>query len=70
MQGFANILFPSKLRDTREISQHTESIGKIPHNVDLDDGYNLKVCPKMLKQLLRKTNNTSAPRLDGIGLID
>jgi hypothetical protein len=67
MEAIANVSFPSKPGDTREISQNTESIGGIHHNVDSDDGHNLKVCPKMLKQLLRKTSNTSVPGLDGIG---
>jgi hypothetical protein len=67
MEAIANVSFPSKPGDTREISQNTESIGGTHHNVDSDDGHNLKVCPKMLKRLLRKTSNTSAPGLDGIG---
>jgi hypothetical protein len=67
MEAIANVSFLSKHGDTREISQNTESIGGIHGNVDSDDGHNLKVCPKMLKQLLRKTSNTSAPGLDGIG---
>jgi hypothetical protein len=67
MEAIANLWFPSKPGDTREISQNTESIGGIHHNVDSDDGHNLKVCPKVLKRLLRKTSNTSAPGLVGIG---
>jgi hypothetical protein len=34
---------------------------------DSDNRHNLKVCPKMLKRVLRKTSNTSTPGLDGIG---
>jgi hypothetical protein len=67
MDAIPNVSFPSKPGNTREISQNTESIGGIHHNVDSDDGHNLKVCLKMLKQLLRKTSNTSVPGLDRIG---
>jgi hypothetical protein len=54
MEAIANVSFPSKPGDTREISQNTKSIGGIYHNVDSNDGHNLKVCPKMLKRLLTK----------------
>jgi hypothetical protein len=67
MEAIANASFPSKPRDTREISQNTESIGGTHDNVDSDDGHSLKVCLKMLKLILRKTSNTSAPGLNGIG---
>jgi hypothetical protein len=67
MEASTHVSFPSKPGDTREISQNTESIGGIHHNVDSDDGHNLKVCPKMLKRSVRKPSNTSAPGLDGIG---
>jgi hypothetical protein len=66
MEAIANVSFPSKPGDTREISQNTESMGGTHGNVDSDDGHSLRVCPKMLKRLLRKTSNTSAPGLDGI----
>jgi hypothetical protein len=49
MEAIANGSFPSKPGDTREISQNTELIGGTHHNVDSDDGHNLKVCAKMLK---------------------
>jgi hypothetical protein len=49
IEAIANVSFPSKPGNTREISQNTESIGGIHHNVDSDDGHNLKVCPMMLK---------------------
>jgi hypothetical protein len=67
MEAIINVIFPSKPRHTREISQTRESIGAIDHNVDSDDGHNLNVYPKMLKRLLRKTSNTSVPGRDGIG---
>jgi hypothetical protein len=67
MEAIANISFPSKPGDTREISQNTQSIDGTHSKVDSDDQHNLEVCPKMLKRLLRKTSNTSAPGLDGIG---
>jgi hypothetical protein len=67
MEAIAKVSVPSKPRDTREISQNTESRVGTHGNVGSDDGHNLKVCPKMLKRLLRKTSNTSAPGLDGIG---
>jgi hypothetical protein len=35
--------------------------------LDSDDHNNLNVCPTMIKRLLRKASNTSAPGLDGIG---
>jgi hypothetical protein len=67
MEAIANVSFPSKPRNTREISQNTESISGTHYRVDSDDGHNLKVCPKMLKQLLTIMSNTSAPGLHGIG---
>jgi hypothetical protein len=52
MEPIANVSFPSKPGDTRQISHNKECIGEIHHNVDSDDGHNLKVCPKMLKRRL------------------
>jgi hypothetical protein len=67
MEAIANVSFPSKPGDTREISQNTKSIDGTYGNVDSDNHHNLKVCPKMLNRLLRKTSNTSTPGLHGIG---
>jgi hypothetical protein len=38
MEAIANVSFLSKPGDTREISQNTEYIGRIYHNIDSDDG--------------------------------
>jgi hypothetical protein len=67
MEASANGSFPSKPGETREISQNTQFIEGTYNKVDSDHQQNLKVCPKLVKRLVRNTSNILAPGLDGIG---
>jgi hypothetical protein len=49
MEAIANISFPSKRGDVREICKNTQFIDEIHGRVASDDRHDLKVCPKMLK---------------------
>jgi hypothetical protein len=67
MEAIANILFPSKPSDIATIAQDTQELQESGGSTDSNLGTAFTVCPKMLKQLLKRTCNTSAPGLDGIG---
>jgi hypothetical protein len=67
MEAIANISFPSNPADIPTIAQDTQAPEESGGNTDSIDGTPFTVCPKMLKQLLKRTCNTSAPGLDGIG---
>jgi hypothetical protein len=53
--------------DIPTIAQDTQEPEESGGNTDSIDGTAITVCPKMLKQRLKRTCNTSAPGLDGIG---
>jgi hypothetical protein len=67
IEVIAKISFPSNPADIPTIAQDTQEPEESGGNTDSTDGTAFTVCPKMLKQLLMKTCNTSAPGLDGIG---
>jgi hypothetical protein len=67
MEAIANISFPSKPGDITTIAQNTQELQESGGSADSNLGTAFTVCPKMLKQLLKGTCNTSALGLDGIG---
>jgi hypothetical protein len=67
MEAIANISFPSKPGNIATIAQDTQELQESGENTDSNLGTAFTVCPKMLKQLLKRTCNTSAPEPDGIG---
>jgi hypothetical protein len=67
MQAISTISFLSNPADIPKIAQDTQAPEKSDGNTDSIDGTGFTVCPMMLKQLLKRTCNTSAPGLDGIG---
>jgi hypothetical protein len=67
MDAIATVSYLLKPGDKREISLYTKSIARMHHNGDFDDSYNLKLCSKLLKRLLRTMNNSSVLGLDRIG---
>jgi hypothetical protein len=67
MEAIANISFPSNPADIPTIAQDTQAQEESGGITDSIDGTAITVCPKMLKQLLKRTCNTSVPGLDGIG---
>jgi hypothetical protein len=67
MDAIANISFPSNPADIPTIAQDTQAPEESGGNPDSIDGTAFTGCPTLLKQLLRRTCNTSAPGLDGIG---
>jgi hypothetical protein len=67
MEAIGNISFPSNPADFPIIAQDTQEPEESGGNTDSIDGTVFTVCPTMLKQLVKRTCNTSAPGLDGIG---
>jgi hypothetical protein len=67
MEVIANISFLSKPADISTIAQDTQAPEELGGNTNSIDGTAFTVCPKMLKQLLKRTCNTLALGLDGIG---
>jgi hypothetical protein len=67
MEAIANISFPTKPDSKDNTSQTVSGSAYGSQNQDIGNEDRFQVCPKLLKLLLRKTNNSSAPGLDGIG---
>jgi hypothetical protein len=67
MEAIANISFPSNPADIPTIAQDTQEPEESGGNTDSIDGIAFTVYPRMLKQLLKRTCNTLAPGLNGIG---
>jgi hypothetical protein len=67
MEGIAGISFPSKPHNGRILSQDLQAPEISNRSLETSVQTEFIVCPKMLKRLLRKTSNSSAPRLDGTG---
>jgi hypothetical protein len=65
MHTIANISFPSNLADIPTIDQDTQAPEESSGIIDSIDAIANTVCPKMLNELLKRTYNTSVPRLDG-----
>jgi hypothetical protein len=63
----AGISFPSRTGDRGTLSRDLQASEISNRNLETSDQTNFVVCPKMLKCLLSKTSNSSAPGLDGIG---
>jgi hypothetical protein len=67
MEAIANISFPSKPGETDSTLEDTQPTTELGSNTNANERTYFTVCPKLLKRLLRRTSNTSAPGLDGIG---
>jgi hypothetical protein len=67
MEAIANISFPSKPGETDSTLEDTQPTTELGSNTNANERTYFRVCPKLLKRLLRRTRNTSAPGLDGIG---
>jgi hypothetical protein len=67
MQAIANISFPKKPDYNNNSTQTVSGLSNSLENQNIGDKERFQVCPKLLKHLLSKTSNSSAPGLDGIG---
>jgi hypothetical protein len=67
MKAIANISFPKKPEYNDSSTQTVPGSRGSLDNQNTGDKERLQVCPKLLKCLLSKTSNSSAPGLDGIG---
>jgi hypothetical protein len=67
MDAIANIPFPTKPDNNDNIAKTVSGSSDGSQNRHIGNTDRFKVCPKLLKRLLSKTSNSSAPGLDGIG---
>jgi hypothetical protein len=66
MEAIAGISFPTKTDPKLSTSNTTDTSTHVPETHMEKNDTKFTVCPKLLKCLLRKTSNSSAPGLDGI----
>jgi hypothetical protein len=67
MEAISRVSFPTKTNNTEAASQNIEILEGAITNQELKNPTKFTVCLKMLKRFLKKTNNSSAPGLEGIG---
>jgi hypothetical protein len=67
MEAIAHISFPAKPDYSNNTTQTVSGSVCGSHNQDIGNEDRFHVCPKLRKWLLRKTSNSAAPGLDGIG---
>jgi hypothetical protein len=65
--AIANISFPSNPADILIIAQDTQAREESGSNIDCIDATGITACPTMIKELLKRTCNTTLPGHNGIG---
>jgi hypothetical protein len=67
MEAIAKISFPTKPDYNNNTTQTVSGSVRGSQNQDIGNEDRFWICPKLLKRMLRKISNSSAPGLDGIG---
>jgi hypothetical protein len=67
MEAIANISFLSRPENTQSPSQNIHALQNTDGQPESRGKITFTVCPKMVKRLLKKTSNSSAPGLDEMG---